>query len=123
MRVRGPKSGFRRTISLRRNLRREMTPAERLFWSKVASRQFYNLKFRKQQGIGPYIADFSCPEKKTIVEIDGDSHAGEQNEKNDKNRTEYLESFGYKVIRYQNADVLNNIDGVFEDLLRKLNLL
>lgn len=46
---------------------------------------------------------------------------GEQNEKNDKNRTEYLESFGYKVIRYQNADVLNNIDGVFEDLLRKLN--
>ena len=61
MQVRGPKSGFRKTINFRRELRRNPTPAEKLFWSNVANRQFNNLKFRKQHGIGPYIVDFYCP--------------------------------------------------------------
>jgi very-short-patch-repair endonuclease len=123
MQVRGPKSGFRRTIDFRRKLRKEMTAAEKLFWSKVAHRQFKNLKFRKQHGIGQYIVDFYCPEQKLIIEIDGDSHFTEIAKKEDEKRTQYLESFGYKVIRYNNLEVLNNINGVFEDLLRKLNLL
>ncbi len=100
-----------------------MTSAEKLFWSKVANRQFKNLKFRKQHGIGQYIVDFYCPEQKLIIEIDGDSHFSEIAKKEDEKRTQYLESFGYKVIRYNNLEVLNNINGVFEDLLRKLNLL
>lgn len=123
MQVRGPKSGFRKTIPLRRRLRHNPTPAEKLFWSKVAGRQFENLKFRKQHGIGHYIVDFYCPAKKLIVEIDGDTHAQGSQQALDWKRTKYLAGLGYKVIRYQNREVMNNIDGVFEDLLDKINLL
>jgi len=123
MHVRGPKSGFRKTIPLRRALRHSVTPAEKLFWSKVANRQFQNLRFRKQHGIGNYIVDFYCPKLKLIVEIDGDTHATEINVKADKKRAKYLESLGYKVIRYQNRDVLNNTQGVFEDFSEKTSQL
>ena len=123
MEVRGPKSGFRRTIPLRQQLRHETTPAENMFWVKVANRQFFNLKFRRQHGVGKYIVDFYCSEKKLIIEIDGDSHAIENGLEDDRKRTEYLESFGYHVIRYQNRDIIDNIDGVFEDLTLKLQSL
>lgn len=121
MQVRGPKSGFRKTISARQKLRRDLTPAERIFWSKVASKQFLNLKFRKQHGIGNYIVDFYSPEKKLIVEIDGDTHALQV--EYDQKRTEYLRSLGYVVIRYNNLDVLKNIQGVFEDLTKRISRL
>ena len=121
--VRGPKSGFHKTIPLRRNLRRESTLAERLFWSKVASQQFLSLKFRRQHGIGNFIVDFYCPEKKLIVEIDGDSHATSAGLENDQQRTTHLQSFGYTIVRYDNRDIISNISGVFEDLTRKVGLL
>ena len=120
MQVRGPKSGFRNTITVRRELRRNMSPAEKLFWSKVANRQFLNLKFRKQHGVGPYVVDFYCPSVQLITEIDGDTHFGKENEARDAKRTEYLMSLGYRIIRYNNLDVLNNIDGVFQDLENKI---
>ena len=120
MQIRGPKSGFRKTIQLRRELRRNSTPAEQIFWAKAGGGQFLNLIFREQHGIGNYIVDFYCPALKLIVEIDGDTHAFEENVGMDKERTEYLESLGYRIIRYNNRDVLSNIDGVFEDLSEKL---
>ncbi len=115
-----PKLGLRKTIPLRRKLRRDLTPAEKLFWSYVANKQFLGLKFIKQHGIGSYIVDFCCRSKMVIVEIDGDSHFIDSNLEADHKRTQYLESLGYKVIRYNNDEVLNNIDGVFEDLKTKL---
>ena len=123
MKARGPKSGFRKTIPLRRDLRHNSTSAEKSFWSKVRNKQFLNLRFRKQRGIGNYIVDFYCPEKKLIVVVDGDTHAETQNEMKDQERTIYLESFGYKIVRYQNRDILNNIDGVFQDLIDRINKL
>lgn len=119
---RGPKSGSPRTIPIRRKLRREMTAGEKVFWAKVARRQFNNLKFRRQHAIGNYIVDFYCPEKKLIIEIDGDSHAEELTIQDDRAREDYLESFGYKIIRYQNSDILNSTEGVFEDLIKKLEI-
>lgn len=119
--VRGPKSGFRKTIISRRMLRHNLTPAEKLLWSKVANRYFFGLKFRKQHGIGDYIVDFYCSEKSLVIEVDGDSHS--LNHGYDKMRTSYLLGFGYTVVRYTNREVLYNIDGVMEDLARKLNLL
>ncbi len=107
---------------MRRELRRNTTEAEKLFWSKVARRQFYNLKFRKQHGIGNYIVDFYCPEKKFIIEIDGDTHADKEVIKEDEVRSKYLVSLGYKIIRYNNSDIMNNIEGVFEDLRLKMEL-
>lgn len=123
MPVRGPKSGFRRTIAIRRVLRRDGTTAEQRFWSKVVRRQFFDLKFRRQHGIGPYVVDFYCPAKKIVVEIDGDTHATDQAIQDDQSRTQYLTSFGYTVIRYTNCEILNNTQGVFEDLANKIGLL
>lgn len=120
---RGPRSGFRKTIVVRRNLRRQITPTEKLFWYKVSGKQFYNYKFRRQHGIGKYIVDFYCPAKKLIIEIDGDTHATPQAQVPDRIRTKYLESLGYQLIRYQNRDIINNIEGVFEDLHRRLKSL
>ena len=120
MQVRGPKSGFRKTIPLRRALRKNTTVAEQIFWAKAADREFLNLKFRKQHAIGNYIVDFYCPELKLIVEIDGDTHAFNESIMPDIERTLYLQSFGYRVIRYNNRDVLDNIDGVFQDLQEKI---
>lgn len=94
-----------------------------MFWSKVANKQYLDLKFRKQHGIGNYIVDFYCSAKKLVIEIDGDSHFQNKNLSKDLERTEYLQSLGYIVIRYNNDDVLNNIDGVFEDLKSKLSFL
>lgn len=119
--VRGPKSGFRKSILLRRNLRHNLTPPERLFWSKVARKNFFGLKFRKQHGIGDYIVDFYCSEKSLIIELDGDSHT--KSYEYDEKRTSYLSGLRYTVVRYTNRDVVHNIDGVMEDLARKLGLL
>lgn len=111
--------GLKKTIPLRRRLRRNQTPAEKLFWSKILNKQFKGLKFIKQHGIDRYIVDFCCRSKKIIIEIDGDSHATNQGIKIDKERTRFLESLGYRIIRYNNRDVLNNIEGVFADLSEK----
>lgn len=117
---RGPKSGSSKTVPLRRKLRQDMTSAEKLFWAKVASRQLHNLKFRRQHAIGNYIVDFYCPERKLVIEIDGDTHAEELTMQDDRVREDYLKSLGYKIIRYQNQDILNNLEGVFEDLVKDL---
>ncbi len=99
-----------------------MTEPEKIFWSKVGSRQFYNLKFRRQHAIGNYVVDFYCPEKELIVEIDGDTHAAEIIMEQDKVRERYLKSLGYSIIRYNNRDIINNVEGVFEDLIGKLQI-
>lgn len=104
-------------------LRQNLTNAEKLFWAKVANKNFLDLKFRRQHGIGNFIVDFYCPEKKLVVEIDGETHARARNIENDKDRTRYLNSLGYTVIRYTNSDVNNNTEGVFEDLGEKLRQL
>jgi len=98
--------------NLARNLRRNESDAERKLWSRLRSRQFENLKFRRQQPIGKYIVDFVSLEKKIVVEVDGGQHNDLRNIENDKQRTKWLESEGFKVIRFWNNDVLQNIDGI-----------
>ena len=106
----------------RRELRHNSTPAEKVFWAMVSAKQFHNLKFRRQHSFGFYIVDFYCAGLKLIVEIDGDSHFTDQGIDYDKARTEYIESKGYRIIRYDNSEILNNLDGVFADLTFKLAL-
>jgi very-short-patch-repair endonuclease len=115
--------GFKTTVQLRRKLRKDPTPAEKLFWSKVANRQFLGLKFIKQHGIKNFIVDFCCRSLSLIVEIDGDDHFTDEGTKADIVRTKVLESLGFKVIRYNNLEVMDNIDGVFEDLKARIDLL
>lgn len=120
MKLRGPRSGFRSTIPVRRRLRHELTAAEQAFWRMVRLEQFHDLKLREQHGIGPYVVDFYCAARKLVVEIDGDTHAGSRSEADDAERTRYLEQLGYTVVRYHNRDVLTNFAGVYDDLTRRL---
>jgi len=92
-------------------LRRELTPAERKLWAYLRGNKLNGVNFRRQHAIGNYIVDFVSIKKKLVIELDGSQHL-EQAEY-DIQRTRYLESSGYKVIRFWNNDVLNNVNGVF----------
>jgi very-short-patch-repair endonuclease len=95
-----------------------MTPAEVLLWSRIKNEQLDGLRFRRQKVIGRYVADFTCPALKLVVEIDGDSHADPEQVRKDGERTGCFEKFGLSVLRFTNTDVLTNIDGVLIELLR-----
>lgn len=117
---RGPRSGSKSTLRIRRQLRKNLTEPEKILWSKLSRKSFSGIKFRRQHGIDNYVVDFYCPDKKLIIEVDGDSHTEVESLRKDKVRTKYLASLGYKIVRYNNRDVLYNIEGVLEDLDTKL---
>lgn len=98
-------------------LRKELTPAERKLWAVIRNDQL-GVNFRRQHAIGIYIPDFICIEKKLIIELDGSQHL--EQEEYDKERTKYLEAQGYKVIRFWNNDVMNNIEGVILAIINTL---
>ncbi|MEK7517948.1 MAG: endonuclease domain-containing protein [Patescibacteria group bacterium] len=108
-------------IQFSRTLRKNQTETERLLWSKLRNRQLEEFKFRRQQQIGPYIADFICFEKKLIIELDGSQHNEDANKTKDVERTEWLEKEGYQVLRFWDNDIFINLEGVLEKV--KLNLL
>ena len=90
-------------------LRKELTPAEHKLWAYLRGDKL-GVNFRRQHAIGKYIADFCCVKSKLIIELDGSQHL-EQAEY-DAERTKYLETQGYRVIRFWNNQVMNEIDGV-----------
>ena len=100
------------TLTNARDLRLYQTNAEKLLWSHLRNRQFLNLKFRRQHPIPPYIADFFCEEHNLIVELDGGQHTPEADEK----RTELLKDKSYKILRFWNLDVLQDIEGVLHTI-------
>jgi very-short-patch-repair endonuclease len=104
----------------RSDLRKQMTEAESLLWSKIKNKQLVNYKFRRQYGIGPFIVDFYCPKLKLVIEIDGGQHNKLENIEYDNSRTEYFKSMNIIVIRYWNNEVLSSIEGVYDDILNKI---
>lgn len=99
-----------------RRMRSAMTEAELKLWNELRAHRLMGLSFRQQMSIGRYIADFACPEHKLIVEVDGSQHA--DNETYDQARTRFLEGQGWRVVRFWNDDVLNDIDSVCTHILR-----
>lgn len=99
-----------------RKLRNEASGIERKLW-RVLSEQsaVRGLKFRRQQPLHPYIVDFACMAAKVLVEIDGDSHEGRQGY--DRVRDAKLKENGYKILRFSNQDVVENVFGVVETIL------
>jgi very-short-patch-repair endonuclease len=96
--------------------RAEMTPPETRLWSILRGGRLEGIKFVRQMVIGPdFAADFAARSHKLIIELDGDSHAGR--EEYDAARTAYMESRGYKVIRFTNRDVFENPEGVARMIL------
>jgi very-short-patch-repair endonuclease len=98
--------------SLARKLRQQATDAERMLWKHLRAHRMAGYKFRRQVAIEPYIVDFVCLEARLIVEADGGQHL-EQVE-GDLKRTVFLESLGYKVIRFWNHEILGDIHTVLE---------
>jgi very-short-patch-repair endonuclease len=101
-----------------RRLRREMTDAERLLWGQLRQRQIAGLKFRRQHPLGGFIVDFVCIEAGLVIEVDGGQHGERQCE--DEARTAWLNSQGYRVLRFWNNEVLQNLDGVREAIWTEL---
>ena len=101
-------------ISRARELRKQSTDAERLLWSRLRNRRLMGLKFKRQSPIGRYIVDFVCRERNLVVEIDGGHH--QEQEASDLSRTEWLNSRGFRVIRYWNNQVLDDMDSVLESI-------
>lgn len=105
-----------------RDLRRNSTLQEIKLWNILKNRQFYGYKFLRQYPIKPYIVDFICRKKKLIIEIDGGQHNQTKDILYDKQRTEFLNSLGYKVIRFWNNEIDNNIEGVYEILMSEFEI-
>jgi very-short-patch-repair endonuclease len=106
----------RRTEEAARRLRQQLTPAEDQLWSALRGRQLVGLKFRCQHPVGRFIVDFYCPSCKLIIEVDGDIHT--QQKAYDEARTEQLELYGYRVLRFTNEEVLNDLQTVLTRIVQ-----
>ena len=91
-------------------LRQNQTGAERLLWHQLRRKRVGHLRFRRQYRLGSYIVDFVCLWARLIVEVDGPHH--DLTFENDQRRTRWLESQGFRVIRFSNDDVMGNLEGV-----------
>ena len=103
-----------------KELRKNMTDAERLVWSKIRRKQVKGCPFYRQKNIGDYIVDFYWPAEKVVIEIDGGQHYSEEGSVRDIVRDEYMTCIGLKVLRFSDREVLRNIDQVIERIYERL---
>ena len=103
-----------------KSLRRNQTAAEKKLWQELRSRRCGGYKFRRQYIIDEYVVDFVCISKKLVVEVDGPTHEGREDY--DQNRTEHIRKRGYRLIRFSNAEVLDETDAVVEGIFDELNI-
>ena len=98
------------SIERAKELRKSLTEAELRLWGRLKQRQLHGMKFRRQQPIGPFIVDFVCFERRVVVEVDGGQHA--ERSEYDSERTRWLQSRDYRVLRFWNNEVLAQTDTV-----------
>ena len=98
-----------------RSLRRNMTPQERHLWYDFL--RYCKPRFRRQEIIGPYIADFFCYDAKLIIEVDGSQHFSPETKAYDNARTAYFHSLGIRMMRVDNGQINRNFDGVCEGVI------
>jgi very-short-patch-repair endonuclease len=99
-----------------RSLRQNSTDAERVIWNAVRAHGMRGVSFRRQTPIGPYIVDFVCHDARLIIEIDGGQHFEPAHNKRDERRDAFLSSRGYRVLRFNNHEVMTNRLGVLETI-------
>ena len=110
-------------IKLKRHsqqLRKNMTDAERLLWSKIRKKQLRGCQFYRQRIIGNYIVDFYCPKTKLIVELDGGQHYNEEENRKDRIRDDYMKKLRMKILRLSDREVFENLNGVIERIYESL---
>jgi very-short-patch-repair endonuclease len=101
-----------------RALRRDATEAEKKLWQHLRQPPFKQHHFRRQATIGPYFADFASHQLRIVIELDGGQHSGSAS---DEARTRYLEANGYRVLRFWNNDILENMSGVLSAIDAAVN--
>ena len=101
-----------------RQLRRSSTEAERRLWFLLRNRRVLGHKFRRQVSLGPYVVDFVCFEQRLVIEADGGQHATQR--AHDEARTAFLESNGYRVLRFWNNEILTDTDAVLQVVVEAL---
>ena len=102
--------------SHRQELRKNLTPAEAFLWTHLKSKQLKGKRFTKQHSIGNYIVDFYCASEKLIIELDGEVHNNTSAQEYDSKRTNYLKLLGFKVIRFENKMVFENLSTVLKEI-------
>ena len=107
-------------IKFSQNLRNNMTDAERRLWSKLRLKQLNGYQFYRQRVIGNYIVDFCSPALKLVIEVDGSQHYSDDVASFDKIRDKYLQDYGFKVLRFNDYEVLTNTNGVVENILENM---
>ena len=105
----------------RRHLRSSLTPAEVCLWKYLQSGQLLGRKFRRQHSVGRYVLDFYCPDEKLAIELDGAAHDSDTAQLHDRMREAFLHDAGICVLRFQNEEVLRNLDGVLAEIRRHFN--
>jgi len=104
----------------RRKLRKNMAAAEVALWTMIKNRQLVDERFLQQFSIGHYVVDFYCHKYKLSIELDGAGHFTEEGREYDARRTEYLNSVGIRVIRFENIEVFNYPMQVLEEIKKNL---
>jgi very-short-patch-repair endonuclease len=103
-----------------RSLRRSSTDVERIIWNALRAHRLNDAGFRRQVPVGPYVVDFLCHEAKLIVELDGGQHFEPHQQERDRRRGVFLARKGYRVLRFNNYDVMTNRTGVLETIAAAL---
>lgn len=103
-----------------RRLRKNMTEAEKLLWSKLRRKQLKECQFYRQKIIGNFIVDFYCPKANLIIELDGGQHYTSEGLKKDRNRDKFMVGLGLKVLRYSDKEVFDNLNGILENVWENL---
>ncbi len=109
-----------RFVPLARSLRRNATDAERRLWRGLRRRAVADFRFRRQVPVGGFIVDFAAFDARLVIEVDGATHSTDDELARDAARTAALAAQGYAVLRFANADVFHNLDGVLETIRLKL---
>jgi len=105
----------------RKDLRNNLTPVEATLWKVLQKSQLDGRKFRRQHSVANYILDFYCPKEKLTIELDGQEHFTVIGSERDFKRDEYLKTLNIKVLRFENKEVFDNLEGVLEVIKQSFN--
>ena len=106
--------GRGKTTLRSRALRKQSTEAEKLLWQKLRRKQSHGLRFRRQFPLGPYFGDFVCLPARLVIEVDGGQHAEAAQAEHDARRSDWLRAENFRVLRFWNPDIFENMDGVLD---------
>jgi len=106
---------------VRRSLRSALTSAEIRLWQALKNSQLAGRKFRRQHSIGPYVLDFFCPAESLAVELDGSTHDTAAANERDERRDAFLASVGIDVLRFENRNVMENLEGVLSEISKRFD--